>query len=58
MRSSQRLFLIAAAMLGFCGGLANTARADVEGRLPLAHIRPIEFQHCAYVGEESDQLVA
>lgn len=39
MRSSQRLFLIAAATLGFCGGLANTARADVEGRLPLAHIQ-------------------
>lgn len=38
MRSWQILFLIAAT-LGFCGGLANTARADMEGRLPLAHIQ-------------------
>lgn len=35
----QRLFLVAATTLGLCGGLANTARADMEERLPLSHIQ-------------------
>lgn len=39
MHLAQRLFLIVAAALGFCGGATNTAHADVEGPLPLAHIQ-------------------